>query len=137
VFDGSHRGRIVLFEQAAPGSIADRGSTGGRIHDVGEEHRHEHSVDVDSAWRGRPSDELGNRIEDGLVVTGFAAHVEVAWDLDEASAGDVLGEVSGLAHRYDRIAGSVHDERRDAHSTERVSDIYVQIVVHDRRDRPR
>ena len=131
LFDGLSRGVVVLFEQRAPGSITDRRGAGGRVDDVGEEHRREHSVDFDFAVAGCAGDELGDRVDDRIVVTGEAADVEVARDLDEVSIRDVLGEVSPVSDRDDRIAGAVHDERRHAHGAERVADVHVHVVAQD------
>ena len=108
----------------------------GRVDDVGEEHSHEHAVDVGITLYGRAGDELGDRVEHGKIAAGLAGHVEVAGKLDEASPRDVLGEVAPVSHRDDRIAGSVHNEGRDAHGTERVPDVHVDVVMQDRRGGP-
>src|SRR6202030_3155266 len=107
-----------VFEQRAPGSITDRRGAGGGFHDVGEEHGREHSVDFDFAVGGCAGDELGDRVDDRIVVAGEASHMEVARDLDEVSIRDVLSEVSPVNDWDDRIAGAVHNERRYTYGTE-------------------
>ena len=81
----------MLFEQRPPGSIADRGGTGGGIHDVGKKHCHEHSVDIDAARGRRSGDELGDRVENWVISARLATYVEIARELDQASARDVFG----------------------------------------------
>ena len=132
VFDGPFCGCIMLFEQRSPGSIADRGGTGGGTNDVGKEHCHEHSVDIDAARGGCSGDELGDRVKDWVIIAGLATHVKIAWDIDEASTCDVIGQVSTQSYGNDRIAGAVHDQCRDTHSTEGVADIHVHVVMQDR-----
>jgi hypothetical protein len=91
VFDGLFCGCIMLFEQSPPGSIADGRGTGGGIHDIGKEHCHEHSVDIDAAQDGRPGDELGDRVDNRIVSTWMPTYVEIARELDQTSASDVFG----------------------------------------------
>src|ERR1700688_2272104 len=81
VFDGPRCGRVMLFKQGAPRSITDCTSTSRGIHDVGEEHRHGDSIDVDAARGGRAGDEFGVRLEDRNTCPGLAANFEIARDL--------------------------------------------------------
>ena len=81
-------------------------------------------------------EELLDEIEHVVVAARLAAHVEVAGQLDEARAGDVLGDVLPEAERQDRVAGAVDDERRRAHGRQRAAHVDLDVASQHLRRHP-
>jgi hypothetical protein len=80
----------VSIQQVSPGSVAQGRSSLRRIHDVADEDRGEHPLDLNG--RGCTGQEFGHRVDGLLGPLGEEQGIGPRY-LDEPRSGDVLGEI--------------------------------------------
>jgi len=93
VFDGPFCGCVMLFEQRPPGSIARSRRHGAVESTMSVKKALSMSTrsSIDAARGRRSGDELGDRVENWVISARLATYVEIARELDQASARDVFG----------------------------------------------
>ena len=84
---------VVLIEQISPAPVAERRRPLGRTHDVGEQNRGKHTVEL--AHRALAGEKLLNLVND-LVRVADPGPVVISRQLDEACARDLRGRASAL-----------------------------------------
>ena len=88
--------RIVVLKQRAPTLVAELRGALGRAGDVGEQHSRQHAVGLRST--SGAGQELLDLVKHGIAVAE-PGHVVVARQLDEACAGNLLGDVAAVVAR--------------------------------------
>jgi hypothetical protein len=107
-----------------PAPVAEGDGALGGADDVSEEHRRERPVGL--AARSVPGEELLNLVDDAVDVAHKRIML-VARKLDEARAGNVLGEVAATVDRRGHVAAAVQDECRRGDRRERGAHVYPRV----------
>jgi hypothetical protein len=110
---------------------------GRRVHDVREEDRREYPIDVPLARRRGAGDELLDDVEQVVVLADESADVEVARELDQTGARDVLGQVAAASDVHQRIAQPMDDQRRGLHRRQGGTHVHLDVAAQDLRRHPR
>ena len=96
----------------APAAIPQAGRLSGGVDQIGEQHRGQQPVRFGAA--AAPGHELADLVQPGVLVPG-EGEVVVAFEFDQAGAGDVARQVAGGLDGDDPVAPPVQHQRRDPH----------------------
>jgi hypothetical protein len=119
---------VVFFEQLPPGAVAEVGSMGSRIDDIGEQHGREHPIRL-SNQLSRVADIREERLQlakEPFLVADQRLDV-MARKLHETRAADVVGQVAPTSDIESRYLRALEHERRHLDEWQYVANVDVEI----------
>ena len=124
---------VVALDELEPGTVAALGGRLRRTDDLGDEQRHQGSIPVHGErCRAAFGEERLDGVEDLIRVD--RDEVIGSGQLDEAGAGDPLGDVATFLDPHVEVGAAVHDESRDADRRQQRADVDPRVHLHQRLD---
>src|SRR5215207_3967980 len=123
--------RVVRVQQLVPALVASGSGTRSRLHDVGEQHGLEHTVDLDRGLVAPTGEELLDGVEGYVLSTLGPVQVPGSWELEETRPRDLVRQVLTALGGDGVVISAVHHERRGVDRRERAAHGDIAVPTHD------